>query len=274
VNLIHPDSCLAQSSYTFCGHVIHYQKPSIRISVLISLLKLAPTTYRCPLAVPRLHTCFQWGHSYKKPTLPELYKQTSSRMRSLLPLLSSLSLTLALDFVSTDTGFFTYSPSAWNLYDLLPNASGCSGKTEFGPDGPASFTFTFPQFSTSFEWWGVKSTGGGKVTVCFDGATGATCDTVDYFDPNFVLGATPPIRLYRKTGLSNTAHTVVITNIADSAHGNLFGQISMDKVVIDGTVPAPPIFPSNTFLTSIPLINGAVLVDPLLGSGPAGIRGK
>jgi hypothetical protein len=116
---------------------------------------------------------------------------------------------------------------------------------------------------------GVKYALSGKATVCFDGATGAACDTVDYYDPNAILSATPPIILYRKTGLSNIAHTVVITNIADTANANQFGQISVDKVVIDGSNPAPPTFPTDTFITEIPLNNSNILVVPSLGSGPA-----
>jgi hypothetical protein len=196
-------------------------------------------------------------------------------MRNFLLLLSVASATAALDFVSTD-GFFSYSPTtegAWGEFQIGIGA-GCSTKTAFGPSGPGSFTFTFPQASTSFQWFGFQSATAGLATVCFDGQTGSSCEKASYFAANIT---NPISSLYRKTGLSNALHTVTVTNIADPSHGSQFGQITVDKVVLDGSTRALPSFPADSFLTEIPLIiggSGAVLVNPLVGSGPAGIHGE
>jgi hypothetical protein len=195
-------------------------------------------------------------------------------MRTFLGLLSVASAAVAIDFVSTD-GYFSYSPTTpgvWSEFSISIG-SGCGSKTAIGPDGEGSFTFTFPQASTSFEWFGFPGITAGAVTVCFDGQTGSSCDTASYFNAS----GGPIVSLYRKTGLSNALHTVTVTNIADPSHGNQFGQITLDKVALEGSTRAPPSFPADSFLTEIPLVigpNGAVLVNPLIGSGPAGTHGE
>jgi hypothetical protein len=195
-------------------------------------------------------------------------------MRNFLLLLSAASAAVAVDFVSTD-GYFSYSPTTpgvWSEFSI-GIGSGCGSKTAIGPDGEGSFTFTFPQASTSFEWFGFPGTTAGAVIVCFDGKTGSSCDTVSYFN----AAGGPIVSLYRKTGLSNAAHTVTVTNIPDSSNGNQYGQLTLDKVVLHGSTRAPPSFPADSFLSEIPLIiggSGAVLVNPLVGSGPAGIHGE
>jgi hypothetical protein len=155
-------------------------------------------------------------------------------MRASLSFLTLASAALALDFVSTDN-FFSFTPTSqfgWTITGA--SGSGCAGQSAFGPNSAASFTFNFPQPSTSFEWHGYQSEFSGKATVCFDGATGSACDTVSYFNATAAPGATS---LYRKTGLSNAVHSVIVTNIIDSSHGNQYGEITMDKVVLDGSAP-------------------------------------
>jgi hypothetical protein len=168
----------------------------------------------------------------------------------------------------------TYSPTTgvWQL-PAIGVGAGCGGQTAFGPADTGSFSFTFPQPSTSFEWFGFQSTNAGKATVCFDGATGSSCDTANFFNASIAAeGATSS--LYRKTGLSNAIHTVIVTNIADPSNGNQFGPITLDKVSLSGSVTLPPTFAPDTFLTEIPLINEDILVDPAIGSGSPGFQCK
>jgi hypothetical protein len=199
-------------------------------------------------------------------------------MRSFLLLSFLVSVAVALDFVSTD-GFFSYSPTtqgAWGEFQI-GIGSGCSTKTGFGPVGPGSFTFTFPQPSTSFQWFGLPSTVAGKVTICFDGAIGSSCDTTSYFTPAIADPANPITSFYRKTGLSNAVHTVTVTNIADPSNGNQYGQITVDKVVLDGSTRALPFFLADTFLSELTVVqggNGVVLQNPLVGSGSPGMVGE
>jgi hypothetical protein len=181
---------------------------------------------------------------------------------------------VALDFVCTDN-FFTYSPTTPGVWQLpaIGVGAGCGGQTAFGPAGTGSFSFTYPQPSTSFEWFGFQSTNGGKATVCFDGATPPFCDTANFFNASIAAeGATTS--LYRKTGLSNAIHTVIVTNIADPSNGNQFGPLTLDKVSLSGSVTVPPSFPPDSFLAEVSLVNEDILVGPVIGSGSPGFQCK
>jgi hypothetical protein len=190
-------------------------------------------------------------------------------MKFYLFLLSFASAAIALDFVCTDN-FFTLSPGQWSVI-AVGIGSGCGGRAAIGPESSGSFTFAFTQPSTSFEWFGFQSSNAGKATVCFDGATGSSCDTTSFFNKST---SGHPTSLYRKTTLSNAMHTVTITNIADPSNGNQFGVINLDRVALSGSVTVPATFPPGTFLTQIPLISEDVMVDPVIGSGSPGFQCK
>jgi hypothetical protein len=170
-------------------------------------------------------------------------------MKSLLYFLAFGSLALAdIDFFSDDPSF-TYSPtSAFTMVGDF-GASGCGGQWDLFSQ-PASFTFKFPTSSTSFKWWGWKFPAGqgGQASVCLDGAKGSACATVNTTD----ITSSTPIVLFSLTGLSNTIHTVTVTNIPDPSQGDALGMLTVDHFSIDGTV-SPPSFAQGTTLATVPM---------------------
>jgi hypothetical protein len=173
-------------------------------------------------------------------------------MRAFLSLISFAHLALALsaDYFTWNPGF-TFAPApSWHSVSTT-GSSGCSDNVGaqwlFGGDG--SFTFVFPQPSTSFKWWGWQfPTGeGGLASVCFNGATGSACHTVSNVNASAAQG---PVVLFSASGLPNTAHTVTITNLPDSSQGGAENFLTVDHVSLDGHNPT---FPAGTTITSIPL---------------------
>jgi hypothetical protein len=170
-------------------------------------------------------------------------------MKYLVSLLAFASLALAdIDYLTYDS-HFTFSPtSAWTLV-AGNDASGCGAHWDFSQ--PGTFTFTFPQASTTFKWWGWQFSApqGGQATLCLDGATsGTSCHTVNYLNATAVDA---PIVLLSLTGLSNSVHTVTVTNIA-ATQGGAFGFLTVDRVSLAGTV-SPPSFAQGTTIATVPM---------------------
>lgn len=173
----------------------------------------------------------------------------------LLALLSFTPFALASYSYPAFTAGATYIGDGWDAICFSGAAAcfdGCAANIAFGTSPtPNAFTYAFPSASTTWQWWGYKSSGAGLAQVCFDGATsGSGCTTVNYFDANAVTGADPPVALFSKTGLTNEKHTVTVTNIPDTNNGGNFGTLSVDHFVIDGSIP---VFPDNTFITNVPI---------------------
>ncbi|KZO95678.1 acid protease [Calocera viscosa TUFC12733] len=153
---------------------------------------------------------------------------------------------------STDS-HITYSPaSSWNLLGE-PGSTGCGSQFLLGPRNNATVTFTFPQSSTSWQWWGYQRSDGGLAQVCVDGAN---CLDFSYYNAS-TNGSESPRLLATLSALPNTMHTITITNVEDPAV-NQYGQMTVDRFIIDGSNPASaaavaPTFPSDTVLATVPL---------------------
>jgi hypothetical protein len=188
-------------------------------------------------------------------------------MKRLLSLLAFASLALGdINYYTYDSHFsFTPSPS-WVV--VGDGTTACeAGEWLFGSDG--SFTFVFPQASTSFKWWGWQFTSGtgGLASICFDGAVGSACQTLSTVN---ATAAVSPVLLYSTSNLSNDVHTVTISNLPDPSQGGFEGFLTVDYVSLDGTVPNP-VFPEGTTITTVPM--GIYRIPVVLGGHEPALNG-
>ncbi|EJT96505.1 acid protease, partial [Dacryopinax primogenitus] len=147
---------------------------------------------------------------------------------------------------STDS-VVSYSPSgSWFILDE-PGSAGCGTEFLLGARSNGIVTFTFPAPSTTLQWWGFQRSDGGVAQVCVDNLP---CTQFSYKNAS-TNGSENPRLLANITGLTNKVHTVTITNVLDTSV-NAFGQLTVDRFVLSGSLPAPT-FPSNTFISSVPL---------------------
>jgi hypothetical protein len=162
-------------------------------------------------------------------------------MKSVFTLLALAATALAnVDYPYYDS-HFTFTPGdQWCGNDILENA------------GPAQITFKFPQPSTIMQYWGYQQNTEGAATICIDGGS---CQTINYFNDS-IIGTEPPRLLLSLTGLSNTTHTLTITN-SNATEYNVYGLLSVDHVTLAGSAaPASalaPSFPAGSFIASTPL---------------------
>jgi hypothetical protein len=85
-------------------------------------------------------------------------------------------------------------------------------------------------------------------TVCLDGATGSACSTVNTTD----VTSSTPIVLFSLTGLSNTVHTITVTNIPDPSQGGALGFLTVDRFSLDTTTTAP-FFATGSTIATVPV---------------------
>lgn len=166
----------------------------------------------------------------------------------LLAILSSIPLTFASYSYPAFTAGVLYTGLGWDAICFTGPAAcfdGCASNVAFGTSPtPNAFTYTFASDSTSWEWWGYKSSGAGLAEVCFDGATGSDCQSVSFFDADAQIGADPAVMLFSKTGLSNGIHTVTVTNAADPNNGSPVSNSRMG--VVNSTSTGDPLVVART----------------------------
>lgn len=196
----------------------------------------------------------EWPSATADPSL--LLTTTMSLLISLLTL--GVGVPSVLASLSLPAGYpgATYSPQGleyWTPYCPGPPQPCFDGCAAYFGSNTDVFTFDFPSPSTTFEWWGYLTNDAGMAKVCFDFVTsGSGCHTVSYYSATANPNTDPPQLIFSITGLPNAIHFVKATNIADTDHGNAYGEISVDHFVIDGSPVTVPTFPRNTFLTNIP----------------------
>ncbi|KAF8310515.1 acid protease [Clavulina sp. PMI_390] len=118
-------------------------------------------------------------------------------------------------------------------------------------EGVITYVFSTP--STSFEFWGYQRSDGALYNISFDGVHAGQIDAYNATS----TGNDPPLRLYRKTGLSEEIHSVRIVNAYDK-RGSKYGQMNIDHLVIKGKRPGliqavAPKFPAKGFLAEAEL---------------------
>jgi hypothetical protein len=174
----------------------------------------------------------------------------------LFAVLSSLPFTLASYTYGAFTAGMVYGGDGWDPACYGGAAAcwdQCADSFAFGPSTtPQYFQYTFAVPSTTWEWWGFQHSFYGSAEVCWDGAT-TGCDTVNYDNPSAELGLDAPVLLYSKTGLSDTIHTVTVTNQPNSAGQT--GYLNVNHMVIDGGLPY---FPPGASVGTLPLEAGAM----------------
>lgn len=100
---------------------------------------------------------------------------------------------------------------------------------------------------------------------------------MSYYDPNENDATVVAKALFSISGLSNTEHTVAITNVPDSSKGGAYGQITVDHIIIDGTPVAVPTFPEDGQITNIPTpsdVEQAYWIPVILGEHTPALTGK
>jgi hypothetical protein len=173
-------------------------------------------------------------------------------MKRFLSLLTFASFALAdIDYyVFNDNQDFTFTPSSsWGM--VADGTPSCAGGKWLLTGGEGSFTFIFPQASTTFKWWGWQfgEGAGGLASICFDGAVGSACQTLNTVN---ATAADAPVILYATSSLSNAVHSVTISNIPDPSQGGAENFLTVDRISLEGTV-GNPVFPEGTTLTTVPM---------------------
>ncbi|EJU04492.1 acid protease [Dacryopinax primogenitus] len=167
--------------------------------------------------------------------------------------------THALTVFSTDPNI-TYSPSSsWDLL-TTPGSTGTGSSFLLGPHNNGSITFTFPQPSTTFQWWGYQRSDGGVAQICIDGGA---CQDYSFSNAS-TNGSENPRLLANITGLSNSIHTIVMTNVEDPSV-KAFGQMTVDRFVLDGNDPSGGsyiVFSTDSEVNYSPSSNWTLLAAP------------
>lgn len=176
-------------------------------------------------------------------------------MKSILSLVAGLAFiaylptSLASLALSASYPGVSYGPPGHWTPSCPPPPQHCfDGCAAFFDSGEGIFTFVFPSPSTTFQWWAYPRNDIGLATLCIDGTN---CRNVSYVVAGSNPNTSPPVLITSITGLTNTTHTITITNIADTVHGDEFGQMNVDHVVIDGTPVTVPTMAPGTIQSMI-----------------------
>ncbi|EJU04521.1 acid protease [Dacryopinax primogenitus] len=171
-----------------------------------------------------------------------------------LAALSAIAIIFPGKIIQSTDHAVTYSPtSSWDILSTQ-GSTGCGSQFLLGPRDNGTVNFVFPQPSTTFQWWGYQRSDGGLAQLCIDDS----CQQVSYYNAS-TDGTESPRLLSSITGLSNTVHTLTITNLQDPAVTN-FGQLTVDHFVVDGPPnisarvrASAPTFAADTEITTLPL---------------------
>ncbi|EJU04520.1 acid protease [Dacryopinax primogenitus] len=178
-------------------------------------------------------------------------------------------LKLAFTVFSTDPRI-TYSPaSSWDLL-REPGSTGPGSYFLLGPRNNGVVTFTFPQPSTTFQWWGwgYQRSDGDVAQICIDGGA---CQEYSYYNAS-TNGSENPRLLANIDGLSNSIHMIVMTNIEDQSV-NAFGQMTVDRFILDNYEPSGGryiVFSTDSEVIHSPSSSWSVLDEP--GSAGCGTQ--
>ncbi|KAF8314074.1 acid protease [Clavulina sp. PMI_390] len=152
---------------------------------------------------------------------------------------------LAIDATSASFQFF---PSGSWKEIAAPGAYGGTSRFLLAQANMGTILITLPSASSMFQLWGYQRSDGGLYSLSFDSGSPTQVDVYNATS----TGTDPPRLLYSTTNLSNSIHTINITNLYDSRTSK-YGQMNMDHIVInsaDSTSNLAPTFPSNPAWTT------------------------
>ncbi|EJD51709.1 hypothetical protein AURDEDRAFT_111746 [Auricularia subglabra TFB-10046 SS5] len=150
-------------------------------------------------------------------------------MRLLCALLATASAALAAQVpIGVTNAAVTLAPATDSSWTIIPSpgAFNSSGAFNINNTNVGTITIKAP-IPVGFEYWAYQRSDGGVLQITFDGAQASRIDLYNKTS----TGDDFPLKLFTVSGLENTAHTVVVSNLNDSRVAH-FGQANMDHAVL------------------------------------------